>query len=359
VRALLVVDTVGGVWTYGLELTRALARQGVSVVLAALGEPLSTEQRRAALESPAERVYALACALEWMQHQLDDVERSGQWLLSVALENDVDLVHLNAYAHAALPWWVPVVVGAHSDVLSWHEAVRGERAGAEWNGYRECVEAGLRGADAVVAPTAAMLAALERSFEIACERAVIPNARDARSFAPLGKEPFVLAAGRVWDEAKNVAALDRLAPCLPWPVLVAGDGGAGRARRVGRVSERRLAELLGRAAIFAAPARYEPFGLAALEAGLSGCALALGDIPSLREVWGDAAAFVDPDDDQALERELRALIDDPGRRRELGERARARALEYSPERFGEAYVELYERMLAEEPLAAQERQRVA
>ena len=39
------------------------------------------------------------------------------------------------------------------------------------------------------------------------------------------------------------------------------------------------------AAIYCLPARYEPFGLSVLEAGLSGCALVLGDIPSLREIW--------------------------------------------------------------------------
>ena len=43
------------------------------------------------------------------------------------------------------------------------------------------------------------------------------------------------------------------------------------------------------AAIFARPARYEPFGLAILEAAQAGCALVLGDIPSLRELWADAA----------------------------------------------------------------------
>jgi glycogen(starch) synthase len=359
VRALLVVDTVGGVWTYGLELTRALGRRGVGVVLAALGEPLSAEQRRAALASPAEHVCALDCALEWMESPSGDVERSGVWLLDVAREADVDLVHLNAYAHAALPWWVPVLVGAHSDVVSWHRAVRGKPAGAEWDEYRELVAPGLRGADAVVAPTHAMLQALERSFELTCERLVIPNARDPRRFRPLAKEAFVLSAGRFWDEAKNLSAVDRVAPRLPWPVLVAGDGPAGPARRLGRVSERRLAQLLGRAEIFAAPARYEPFGLAALEAGLCGCALVLGDLPSLREVWGDAAVFVGPEDDGALELELRALIEDPRRRRALGARARARALEHSPERFGTEYVELYERLLAEAPTDARERERAA
>ncbi len=39
---------------------------------------------------------------------------------------------------------------------------------------------------------------------------------------------------------------------------------------------------------------YEPFGLSVLEAALSGCALVLGDIPSLRENWDGAADFAEP-----------------------------------------------------------------
>ena len=358
-RLLLPVDTVGGVWTYGLELTHALARYDVEVVLAALGEPLTGEQRCAALASPALRVHALDCDLEWMEEPWGDVERSGEWLLGVAAAHDVDLVHLNGFAHGALPWVVPVLVAAHSDVCSWHEAVRGGPAGPECDRYREAVAQGLAGADAVVAPTRAMLRALELCHSIDAERRVIPNSRDATRFRPLAKEFFVLSAGRLWDEGKNVAALDRLAPRLPWPVLVAGPGERGAARRLGRVSDRALARLLGRAAIFAEPARYEPFGLAALEAGLSGCALLLGDIASLREVWGDAALFVDPDDDAAIERGLSRLIGDPDLRAELGRRARARALEHSPERMAREYVELYEALLAEEPAAARAAEQVA
>ena len=355
-RTLLVVDTVGGVWTYGLELTRALGERGVEVVLAALGEPLSPEQRRAALDSPAARVYASECALEWMDAPWGDVERSGDWLQSIAREHDVDLVHLNGYAHAALAWHVPVVVGAHSDVLSWHEAVRREPAGPEWDEYREHVGAGLRRADVVVAPTAAMLGALCAGFDVPGERRVIPNVRDPRRFPPREKERFVFSAGRAWDEAKNVAALHRVAPRLRWPVLVAGDAGrGGGARPLGRVPEARLAQLYGHAAIFAEPARYEPFGLSALEAGLAGCTLVLGDIPSLREVWGDAAVFVDPEDDAALARALQALIDDGERRARLAAEARQRALTSSPERFGDEYLELYERLLADEPLPTRER----
>ena len=34
---------------------------------------------------------------------------------------------------------------------------------------------------------------------------------------------FVLTAGRLWDEAKNVAALADVAPTLTWPVYLAGE----------------------------------------------------------------------------------------------------------------------------------------
>ena len=63
---------------------------------------------------------------------------------------------------------------------------------------------------------------------------------------------------------------------------------------------------IARAAIYALPAHYEPFGLSILEAAMSGCALVLGDIPSLREIWGDAAVFVHPDNRDAVARCLAA-----------------------------------------------------
>src|SRR5262249_58528859 len=80
---------------------------------------------------------------------------------------------------------------------------------------------------------------------------------------------------------------------------------------LGVLSEAEMAPLYAGASIYAAPARYEPFGLTILEAALSGCALVLGDIPSLRELWEDAAVFVPRDDDAALETCLRDLIRHP------------------------------------------------
>src|SRR5205085_4832818 len=141
------------------------------------------------------------------------------------------------------------------------------------------------------------------------------------------KERFVLAVGRGWDEAKNLGALERVAMRLPAPVVTAGDG-----TRLGRVGPERLRDLYGRAAVFAEPARYEPFGLAALEAALCGCALVLGDIASLREVWAEAALYVDPFDDDELAAALQRVSRDERLRRRLADAASGRASRYSRER---------------------------
>jgi glycosyltransferase involved in cell wall biosynthesis len=85
--------------------------------------------------------------------------------------------------------------------------------------------------------------------------------------------------------------------------------------------------------------------LAPLEAALSGCALVLGDIPSLREVWADAAMYVPPDDSGALGHAIRRLALDPAKRDSLARRAIARASRYGASAMAAGYLDLYERAL--------------
>jgi glycosyltransferase involved in cell wall biosynthesis len=106
---------------------------------------------------------------------------------------------------------------------------------------------------------------------------------------------------------------------------------------------------MGRASIYALPARYEPFGLSALEAALAGCALVLGDVASLREVWGDAALFVPPDDAEAIGAALRSMVRDVDLRQELAVRAQRRAARYTVERMADAYLDVYAQVRAVVP----------
>lgn len=358
-RVLMTADTVGGVWTYAVELAGALAARGVQVALATMGAPLATHQREQMDGHPGITLIESAFRLEWMQDCWDDVDAAGRWLLQLEREFAPDVVHLNQFAFGALPFAAPALVVAHSCVLSWWRAVRGGEAPAEWDIYRARVRAGLERAGCVAAPTRAMLSSLAANYGVQRPGLVIPNGARAQDFPPADKKPFVLAAGRFWDEAKNLAALEAVAPDLPWPVKVAGpvahpDGGSREPRNVqslGALPRSALAREFATASIYALPARYEPFGLSALEAGLAGCALVLGDIPSLREVWGDAAAYVPPMDPGALRRTLLQLMEDEEERSRLAHAARVRAQRYTPERTCDgtlaAYAQLSPRFAAQ------------
>ncbi|HEX2254106.1 MAG TPA: glycosyltransferase family 4 protein [Thermoanaerobaculia bacterium] len=353
-RALVTADTAGGVWTYAIDLARGLAEREVEVVLAVMGPPLADAQRNRVARTPGVKIFDGAFRLEWMDQPWDDVDRAGRWLVGLAERFAPDVVHLNTFAHGALDFGVPRLVVGHSCVCSWWRAVHGTEPPGEWDEYRRRVRAGLQAAERVAAPTRAMLDELAAFYGPLPPSRVIWNGRQADLFAPRAKEPLVFSAGRLWDEAKNLAALEAAAPLLPWPVYVAGatrrPDGPGEdvhfehAHPVGTLSTRAMAAWFGRAAIYALPARYEPFGLSVLEAALSGCALVLGDVSSLREVWDGAARFVPPGDSRALAAAITELAEDAEGREELAADSTRRARELSADRMAEGYLDLYREM---------------
>jgi glycosyltransferase involved in cell wall biosynthesis len=354
---LMTADAVGGVWRYSLDLATALRGRGVRITIAVIGPAPSMAQRREALRAGIPVIDA-PYRLEWMDDADADVEQAGRWLLTLEKALRPDLVHLNGYAHAALPWSTPVVVVAHSCVRTWWRAVRGDLPPSRFDSYTAAVTAGLAAARVVIAPTAAMLAALADEYSVSFAGQVIPNgcatSRHQRETVDARKQPFILAAGRAWDEAKNIAGLCAVAPQITWPVYVAGetqppDGtncSLSGVRHLGHLSSRQLSDWYRRAAIYALPARYEPFGLSVLEAARAGCALVLGDIPSLRENWDGAALFVAPDNHQALTAGIQTLINQPDARAEQARRAVTRAATFTMERSVDQYLRVYEGLVA-------------
>jgi len=353
-RILMTADPIGGVWNYVLELARGLAEHGVQIELASMGQALSPEQRREVAAESNVALHESEFRLEWMADPWEDVRHSGEWLLSLEAKLKPDLVHLNGYVHAALPWESPCLVVAHSCMASWWRAVRGESLPAGFEPYRNLVAKGLAAAGMVVAPTAAMLTCIRDLYLPLPQARVIHNARSRDGFRPAQKREYILAVGRLWDDAKNIGTLARTAGDLPWPVYVAGEqqhpeGGAAPlpgVKPLGFLPSSELVPWFASASVYALPARYEPFGLTVLEAALSGCALVLGDIDSLRELWDGAALFVDPEDRRGLYAALSALCADRSRLAELGAQALRRSRSFSTAGMAAGYLEAYRELLA-------------
>lgn len=352
-RILMSADTIGGVWTYAMELIRGLNDYDIEVVLATMGRPLDRAQRKTAAALSNLDIVESDFQLEWMEDPWSEVDLAGIWLLGLEEEHRPDVIHLNGYSHGNLRWHHPCLVAGHSCVASWWNAVRGGILPPEWNTYRQRVAAGLRGADQVVVPTYAMRDALQKWHGPLSAIRVIPNGSTPLSTVDLAKEEIVLSVGRLWDEAKNMRLITEIAPRLNWPMYVAGEWNSQEQNNeshpavhwLGKLDSTDLRNCYQSASIYAAPALYEPFGLAILEAAQHGCALVLSDIPSLRENWTDAACFVPADDPEAWIDAINRLSQEEARRRHLSEAAQQRASLFTREKMAAVYMDAYRNLL--------------
>ena len=366
-HVLVTADTVGGVWTYTRELVSGLVHRGHKITLVSFGKLPSCDQTRWLSGVPGIDFHPTSYRLEWMQDAACDVTESIDYLYALVRESNPDLLHLSQFVYGALPVDLPRVIVAHSDVLSWWRCVHGEAPpDDEWLGwYRDVVSKGLRGASAVVAPSRCMLRDLKANFKIAADTTVIHNGRNPRLFRRNeAKKNQVVAVGRIWDQAKQLDLLSHSKHKIPVTLVGPNEIGAEQKRAhlassqtncdctvgiecLGTLNEPELCNLLAESSIYAATACYEPFGLAPLEAALSGCALVANDIPTFHEIWGDAALYFRRNDHQNLAECIDLLANNPELRQNYADRAYERSVQrYTTDHVVDQYEALYQRVVA-------------
>jgi glycosyltransferase involved in cell wall biosynthesis len=347
-RILMTVDAVGGVWQYALGLARQLVDGGDTVVIAGLGPEPSEEQARKAMA--ISKLYWLKTPPDWLTRHEPDLDGLQAELVPLLRDHAIDMLHLNAPSQAAgLDVPCPVVTVSHSCVASWFRAVKSSPAPDEWAWQGERNRRGFDRADFVVAPSAAHAASLEACYGPIPRIAVVHNATSGPLPAE-DREEIILAAGRWWDEGKNAAVLDEAAGHIGKPVFAAGptsgpNGTSFRFRnavQLGELPHRDTRRLMARAQLFVSPSLYEPFGLAALEAASAGTPLVLADIPTYRELWGDAALFFPPRNSRLLAAAVDQLMDSPRRWERLSLAALNRSRQFTMERQAAAMHSVYD-----------------
>ena len=349
-KVLMTTDTIGGVWVYSLELCRALKKYDVEIHLAAMGSWPSQEQEQEAAAIGTLTLYKSDYKLEWMDDPWEDFKRAQKWLTSIYHTIHPDLVHFNNYAHAKKDWTCPTITVFHSCVQTWWQAVKGCSAPSSYDQYTQVVHQSLNESDVVVGPTKSILKRAQEVHQIETELQVIHNAR-SQDYETGRKENIILCIGRIWDEGKNLKLLAAVAEQLPWPVYIAGSNinpDTGKPVKfnnihfLGSLRPQEVKDWMEKAKIFVSPTKYEPFGLAILEAARAGCALVLSELDTLRELWGGDAAFFDPCKAQEGKQQILRVIEDQNLLEELSDRAKKRAQQYTTDKMGHAYYELYQ-----------------
>jgi glycosyltransferase involved in cell wall biosynthesis len=276
---------------------------------------------------------------------------------------EVDVVHAPSVAVPPKSG-APLVVTAHDAApLIFPETYprRGRRF------HEQGLAAAAERADLVITVSHASAEELVTHTAIPRERIrIVPNGVDlelasddevekARREFELGDAPYVFWIGSL-EPRKNVGLLvDAYARWaartgLPHRLVLAGPAGwvedesavlapAGalgdRVRTIGRVGDPAVRALYRGADLFAFPSRHEGFGIPVLEAMAQATPVLAANIPALREVTGDAARLLSPDDTDAWVAALDELLHDSDERVRLGAAGRERAQRYSWTRCAE------------------------
>jgi glycosyltransferase involved in cell wall biosynthesis len=365
VHVLVTTDTLSGVWTYTQELVTGLVSRGVRVTLVSLGDIPLPQQTSWMDELQGLEYRPTAFRLEWMHGAEQDLSDSSAYLTALVKELKPDLLHLNQLCYGNLPVETPRVVVAHGDLISWWKETHGQEIKeSRWmRWYREVVTRGLWHATAVVAPSVWMLDAIRNCYTRPRRDVVIYNGRNPVSFNPyVSKDDSVLAVGRLCDASKQVGLLTQHTHPLPVCIVGADTPVADieipirtdvkvsideiRVAIKGPQTQAQLRTLYSRASIYAATSRYEAFGMAPLEAAFSRCAIVANDIPSYREIWGDAAIYFQANDAESLADVIRRLHEHRDLCRGYATRAYQRAREcFTAKRMIDEYVRLYHSLI--------------
>ena len=359
-RVVMTTDCVGGVWRYALSLAEALRPFDVVTILANMGPAASTQQKAEVAAQAGLQLVETGLALDWMAESESDIACSARRIAEVSRECAADLLHLNSPILAAFGTFdCPITGVCHSCVATWWDATKTGEMPDDFRWRAALVARGYEACDTLVAPSHGYAAMVARRYGI-LPRVVLNGAAPWNLPQPLVKEPFVLTAGRLWDAGKNFATLDNAAALIDAPIYAAGalsqpptnEITCRHAIPLGQLDSVEMRGWMQRASIYASVALYEPFGLAVLEAAQAGCALVLSDTKVFRELWDDAAIFVDPFDVAALSATLRSLLGDAALMAQQGSAARRRAALFSIEKTATDMTAVYRGLPLRNGLAA-------
>ncbi|MDQ2729249.1 MAG: glycosyltransferase family 4 protein [Actinomycetota bacterium] len=297
-------------------------------------------------------------------------EQTG--MVRVAERVGADVIHA---VHYTMPWRaaLPVVVSVHDVTFftepDMHTAMKGPF-------FRWATRAALRQAARIIVPSRATRSELVRVLDADATRVdVAHHGVDTEVFTmPSRADRERVSSALGLENRRYVAFLGTLEPRKNVPGLIRGwvrcasgrshapalvlAGGSGWdadvdaalatvpddlvVLRPGYLSLADLPAYLGGAQVFAYPSFGEGFGLPVLEAMACGAPVLTTRRLSLPEVGGDAVAYTEPND-EAIARELTALLDDPDRCLALGQAGHRRARQFTWEASAEAHLACYER----------------
>lgn len=350
-KVLMTTYTTGMMWHYVMNLCKSLERYQVEIHLLSLGKILSEEQIKQMNLLRNVHLYESSFAVDWEQSAEEENSVAKQWVESIYAEIKPEIIHFNNYVQTGGNWECPVIMAYHFCVLTWWNAVRGTDFPLSFSKYIKAMKEAISASDIIVAPSQSMLHQAQLANVTFKQTQVIHYGLEQSAKHEVEKEFMILTTGCFNNEAANCKLIADIAKDFDWPVCIAGNNHTSDAAildstknvfLLGQLSAVELKYFMERASIFAMPAKYKPFGLELLEAAKSNCALVVAKIPSLQEIWGDAALYFNPEDQEDVKSKIQLLIKDKELRKKMANKAYEKAQQFTAEKMADKYYQLNE-----------------
>jgi glycosyltransferase involved in cell wall biosynthesis len=362
--------------TGGTEVT---ARELLPALVAAAGTEVRftafvNRETAAAGPGPWNELMAHVTVPVNARNRVEWVRGEQQHLPRLAAHAGVDVLHSLANT-GPLRGRFRRVVTIH-DLI--HRFFPDTHGGVKARGMALLVPLAIRRSDRVIAVSAATADDLVRELKVPRGKIdVVPSgigitaraapvpAADLRARYELGERPIALAVAAKRPHKNLPRLLEALAlisadarPLLVMPgygtfhddaleAQIARLGVAEDVRMLGWVDDAELEGLYAASAVFVMPSLYEGFGLPVLEAMARGVPVVCSDRGSLREVAGDAARRVDPEQPSAIAAAIEEILTDPALAERLRAAGRAQAARFTWEASATATLATYRRALGD------------
>ena len=365
--------TFGGSGVLATELAAFLARQGHSVHVISYAMPARMDVFQPDLYFHEVQVqdYPL------FQYQPYELALSSM-MVQVVQREKLDLLHVHyAIPHAYAAYMARKILEDQGVVIPVVTTLHGTDITlvGKHPSYKPAVCFSIEHSSAVTAVSESLRRDTERIFNIRKRIRVIPNFVDLERYgrcttdirskvAPDGM-PIVVHVSNFRKVKRIQDVIDifaRVRAEIPARLVLVGDG-PERTRAEEDIAARGLNDdvrwmgkstdverILSMSDVFLLPSESESFGLAALEAMASYVpvvATLTGGIPEVID-HGECGYLEPVGDTKAMARDVLDILTTPGKREEMGQKARVKAEQFAMAAVGAQYIQLYQKLLDEQ-----------
>lgn len=354
IKILMSTDIANNKWDYSNIVCESIMNlQKAEIVFVTTGRSYQPK------ESPFGKIIESGISAKWennFQKFKYNNEKLGRLIDEVAYDFQPDIMHLNHYCNN-IKTNVPIVLTTHGDALN---NIKWTSFNMHYHPYKNYIQSCLDSSAGVVSTTKSLAKNLVSSYQLKSKVNVIYNGISYETTDKLGDDCCLITSAKSLLKKHNLNMVLRLVSRLPENMKIYVIGSKPKWLRLpckleflDNLSNDELVEFYQKSSIYLALSSWDIFNMTSFYAAYSNCAILACDSPIFKEIWGDSAAFFDPNCYDDFVRNMNNLLENKLMLEKVAQNCRNKALSaYNIKRTGFEYINLYKNVMKADHLTA-------